>query len=134
MPPIARRRAAGLATPGRGRREGWDAGRRLVTIRSQWCDRPRRRRAEQRDELAARDHSITSSAIASSLSGISRRKAFAVLRLITSSNLVGYTTGKSAGFSPLRILLGYSGLAIRVDKAGSIADQTASCREYVLFV
>ena len=35
------------------------------------------------------DHSITSSAIASNEGGISRPRAFAVLRLITSSNWVG---------------------------------------------
>jgi hypothetical protein len=34
--------------------------------------------------------------------------AFAVLRLITSSNLVGACTGRSAGFSPLRMRLTYS--------------------------
>src|SRR5262249_34733059 len=59
--------------------------------------------AEQRDELAPL-HSITSSAMASSLSGIWRPSALAVLRLITSSNLVGCSTGNSAGFAPLRIL------------------------------
>src|SRR6516225_3414657 len=62
--------------------------------------------AEQQYELAAlqpRDHSITSSAIASSLSGTVRPSAFAVLRLITSSNRVGCTTGSSAGLAPLRI-------------------------------
>jgi hypothetical protein len=48
-------------------------------------------------------HSITSSASASSFAGISRPSAFAVLKLITSSNLVGCTTGRSAGFSPLRM-------------------------------
>src|SRR5262245_58890079 len=49
------------------------------------CDRPRRRRAaEQRDELAARNHSMTSSARASRDGGTSRPSAFAVLRLITS--------------------------------------------------
>src|SRR5262245_10267638 len=62
---------------------------------------PCRRAAEQRDELAATDHSITSSASASSLSGISRPSALAVLRLMTNSNLVGWMIGKSAGFSPL---------------------------------
>jgi hypothetical protein len=41
--------------------------------------------AEQRDELA-RPHSITSSASASNLSGISRPSALAVLKLTTSSN------------------------------------------------
>ena len=66
--------------------------------------RPRRRRAaEQGDELAARRHSITSSARASSVGGTSRPSALAVLRLITSSYLVGACTGRSAGFSPLRM-------------------------------
>ena len=70
--------------------------------------RPRRERprdrcaAEQRDELAA-FHSITSSASASNLSGTSRPSAFAVLRFMISSNLVGACTGRSAGFSPLRM-------------------------------
>ena len=50
-----------------------------------------------------RCHSITSSARASSVGGTSRPSAFAVLRLITSSNLVGFCTGRSAGFSPLRM-------------------------------
>src|SRR5262249_55849261 len=65
-------------------------------------ERPRRRAAEQRDELAARDHSITSSAAASSVVGTSRPSVLAVFRLITSSNLVDCITGRSAGFSPLR--------------------------------
>src|SRR5262249_1118219 len=64
-------------------------------------ERLRRRAAEQRHELAP-SHSITSSASASSLSGISRPSVFAVLRLITSSNFVGNMTGRSAGLSPLR--------------------------------
>jgi hypothetical protein len=51
-----------------------------------------------------RCYSITSSARASSVGGTSRPSAFAVLRLMTSSNLVGCITGKSAGLSPLRIL------------------------------
>src|SRR5262249_53786294 len=66
-------------------------------------ERPRRRRAaNERDELASL-HSITSSAMASTPGGIVRPSAFAVLRLITSSNLVGCTTGRSAGFAPLRM-------------------------------
>src|SRR6476661_7272478 len=48
-------------------------------------------------------HSITSSARASSVGGISKPSALAVLRLMTSSYLVGACTGKSAGFSPLII-------------------------------
>src|SRR5262249_39258484 len=66
-------------------------------------ERPRHSRAaEKRDELAPL-HSITSSARASSVGGTSRPSALAVLRLITSSNLVGCCTGRSAGFAPLRI-------------------------------
>jgi hypothetical protein len=49
-------------------------------------------------------YSITSSARASSMGGTFMPSAFAVLRLITSSNLVDCAIGKSAGFSPLRTL------------------------------
>jgi hypothetical protein len=49
-------------------------------------------------------YSITSSARASSMGGTSSPSALAVLRLMTRSNLVGCTTGKLWGFSPLRIL------------------------------
>jgi hypothetical protein len=47
-------------------------------------------------------HSITSSARPSSESGTMRPSAFAVLRFIISSTFVDCTTGRSAGFSPLR--------------------------------
>jgi hypothetical protein len=50
-----------------------------------------------------RAYSITSSARASSVSGTVRPSALAVLRLITRSYLVGFCTGRSAGFSPLRM-------------------------------
>src|SRR2546429_638195 len=43
-------------------------------------------------------HSITASARAMSVGGISRPSAFAVLRLMTSSNRVGCNTGRSAQF------------------------------------
>src|SRR5262249_28420715 len=67
-------------------------------------ERPRSSRAaEQRDELAPPNHSITSSARARSVGGTSRPSALAVLRLIVSSNFTGACTGRSAGFSPLRI-------------------------------
>src|SRR5499425_1478882 len=65
-------------------------------------ERPRGPTTKQRDELAAL-HSITSSARASTDDGISRPSALAVLRLIKSSYLVGACTGRSAGFSPLRM-------------------------------
>src|SRR5262245_27787375 len=78
-------------------------GRRLRVRR----ERPRRRRAaEQRAELAPLHvcaHSITSSAAASSLSGTVRASILAVEALMTSSNLLDCTTGKSAGFAPLRM-------------------------------
>src|SRR2546421_8156116 len=65
--------------------------------------RPRRpRAAEKRDELAP-PHSITSSARASSVGGTVRLSALAVLRLMTSSNLVGCITGRSLGLAPLRM-------------------------------
>ena len=57
----------------------------------------------RRDELAPL-HSITSSARASSVGGTSSPSAFAVLRLMTSSNVLGCSTGISAGFAPRRIL------------------------------
>src|SRR4029077_19607583 len=66
-------------------------------------DRPRAgRAAEPRDELAP-PHSITSSARASNAGGTLSPSARAVGKLMTSSNLVDRTTGKSAGLVPLRI-------------------------------
>ena len=50
-----------------------------------------------------RAHSITSSARASSVGGTSRPSAFAVLRLISSSNFVARSTGMSGGLAPLRM-------------------------------
>jgi hypothetical protein len=49
-------------------------------------------------------YSITSSAIASSDGGMSMPSAFAVFRLMVSSNLVGCSTGRSAGTAPFNIL------------------------------
>src|SRR5215831_12932684 len=60
------------------------------------------RAAEQRYELAP-PHSITSSARASTVGGTSRPSALAVFRLRTIWYLVGACTGRSAGFSPLRM-------------------------------
>src|SRR5262245_44831432 len=64
-------------------------------------------------------HSITSSARASSDGGIVRPSAFAVLRLMTRSNFVGCSTGKSAGLAPLRILSTY--VAARRNKEERLA-------------
>ena len=52
---------------------------------------------------AAGDHWITSSARSSSCGGIVRPSAFAVLRLITSSSLLGCSIGSSPGVAPLNI-------------------------------
>src|SRR5262245_35953126 len=57
-----------------------------------------------RTSFAWRTHSITSSARASRVGGMSRPSPFAVARLITNSNFVGSSTGKSPGLTPLRIL------------------------------
>src|SRR5262249_36111674 len=51
-----------------------------------------------------RPYSINSSARASSDCGTVKPTALAVLRLITSLNLVGCWTGRSAGLAPFRIL------------------------------
>src|SRR5262249_2030923 len=48
-------------------------------------------------------HSITSSARASTEGWMVRPRALAVLRLMTSSNFVGCSTGRAAGLAPLRI-------------------------------
>src|SRR6266404_2522118 len=61
----------------------------------------------RRDSCAAANqhlYSITSSARASSAGGMMTPSAFAVFKLITRSNLVGCSTGRSAGFAPLNIL------------------------------
>jgi hypothetical protein len=50
--------------------------------------------------VARMAYSMTWSARASSDGGIVRPRALAVLRLMTNSNLVGCSTGKSAGFAP----------------------------------
>jgi hypothetical protein len=60
---------------------------------------PARRLARRRPA-----YSMTWSARASRDGGIVRPRALAVLRLIASSNLVGCSTGMSAGFTPRRIL------------------------------
>src|SRR6516225_7525298 len=52
-------------------------------------ERPRRRRPTEKHDERAAPHSITSSARASSVGGMVRPSALAVLRLMTSSNLVG---------------------------------------------
>ena len=97
----ARQRRAGTST---NRAENSDY-RQPSLLRAR-RERPRRRAAEERDRLAtvdARDHSITSLAMARSCGGTFMPSVRAVCKLITKSNLVGRITGKSAGLSPLRM-------------------------------
>src|SRR5262245_7144302 len=84
-----------------------DASHPLGLLRARRERQRGRRAAEQRDELAAFHlcvQSITSSASASSLSGMWRPRVLAVVRLMMSSNLLGCSTGISPGFVPRRIL------------------------------
>src|SRR4029077_428165 len=58
--------------------------------------------------LRLQSHSITSSARSRNASGIGRPSTLAVVRLMTRSNLVGCSTGMSAGLVPRNILSMYS--------------------------
>src|SRR5262249_61900873 len=66
-------------------------------------ERPRSRAADKRDKVAPL-HSITSSARAMSVGGISRPSALAVWRLMVKLNLVERSIGRSAALAPLSIL------------------------------
>jgi hypothetical protein len=69
---------------------------------------------------------ITSSARTSKEGGTARPSALAVFMLITSSNLVGCSTGRSEGLAPLRILSTVAASAApRVGYIGAIYDQSA---------
>ena len=59
--------------------------------------------AIQRAAAPGSAHSITSSARASSVGGMSRANALAVLRLTTNSNLVGCSTGRAEALAPFNI-------------------------------
>ncbi len=105
LEPLQERREARLPfriIRGRGH-EHPDAPHPPVLLRTRQ-ERPRgSRAAEQRYELAPPNHSITSSALACSVSGTVRPRPLAVLRLIANSNVVGCNTGSSDGLAPLRI-------------------------------
>src|SRR5262245_8775546 len=77
-----------------------------------------RRAAEQRDERAA-PHSITSSATNRMSRLIVSPTSLAAFTLMTSSNFVGRSTGKSAGFAPLSILSTY--VAVRRNRSSTFA-------------
>jgi hypothetical protein len=60
-------------------------------------------------------HLITLSALASTFGGIVNPICLAAFRLMMNSNLVGCSTGRSAGFAPFKILSTY--VAARRDKS-----------------
>src|SRR5262245_2281381 len=91
-------------TPGRRRSRSKEPNdRHLRWLLRARRERPRRRHAEQGDEGAPQHHSITSSAMARSEGGTERPSIVAIWALMISSNLLDCTTGKSAGFAPLRM-------------------------------
>jgi len=62
--------------------------------------------------------------------GFRGRAPWCVCRLMTNSNLVGCTTGKSAGFSPLRIRTGIdTSLTMGVGPVYSVAHQAPGLRQ-----
>jgi hypothetical protein len=67
-----------------------------------------RRAVRTGQEATSGCYSMTSSAIIRKSRPTVRPSAFAAFRLMTSSNLVGCWTGKSAGLAPLRILSTYT--------------------------
>src|SRR5262249_10883700 len=92
--------AVGNGSPRSGAQISHDRHPLLLRARR---NRPHRRAAKDNDEFASSHHSMTSSASASRVGDTSMPSVRAVCRLRTSSNLVGCITGRSAGFSPLRM-------------------------------
>src|SRR5579864_8787419 len=78
-----------------------------VTLLRPCPHRPHGRAAKPRKELPP-FHSITLSAMVRSVGGTSMPRALAVPVLMTNSNRVDCTTGRSAGLAPLRILPVYT--------------------------
>src|SRR5215471_5489253 len=91
-----------LALRGRRSRAQESDGRQLPGLLRARRERPRRGAAESQDERAAL-HSITSSAMESSVGGTSTAIARAVARLMMNSNRVARVTGRSEGFSHVRM-------------------------------
>jgi len=76
--------------------------------------------AREGNRWSTTDHLMTRSARTSTFCGIVNPICFAVLRLITISYFVGCSTGRSAGFAPLRILSTY--LAARCRASMSLVE------------
>jgi hypothetical protein len=103
VPPPAVSSLAGFRTPAPARAEPFVAAGipKPSQLGASSCAASNRRLGPR--AAIAQAHSITSSAASGRPSGMFRPSILAVLRLITSSNLVGSWTGRSPGFSPLRI-------------------------------
>src|SRR5262245_13214640 len=95
----------------------------VVALRSLYGGGAKERRhpAAMGDQPGNRDaYSSTSSARARSVGGTSRPSVLAVFRLMSSSYLFGFCTGRSAGFSPLRMRSTYPA-ACRYSSIGLVA-------------
>src|SRR5262249_26042551 len=80
-----------------------------------------------RQQRGTGPHSITSSARASSMGGTARPSIRAVSALMTRSNLLDCTTGRSAGLAPFQDAAGIdTELAKRIHDVGSITHQPAN--------
>jgi hypothetical protein len=77
---------------------------RVRTVISFFMSSPMSPRLVTRHSTLVPSHLITLSARASTFGGIVNPICFAVFRLITSSNLIGCSMGRSAGLAPFRIL------------------------------
>ncbi len=84
---------------------GWHRTPRRPPSRPRWRE-PIQASGSHRGEAIARaaPYSITSSARVSTVNGIESPSAFAALRLMTISSVVGCSIGMSDGLAPLRIL------------------------------
>ena len=109
MPPTSDAVAIALVVPNQGgdpaaAQRLWERYfHRLVGLaRAKLQGHPRRAADEESDELAP-NHSMTSSARALSVRGRLMPNAFAVLKLMINCTLLACWTGRSAGFSPLRM-------------------------------
>jgi hypothetical protein len=83
------------------------SGRRSALSRCRTSARSHREQMQQ-PVCRSQTYSITSSASATTVGGMSRPSVLAVLRLITSSYFVGCMTGRSDGLVPIRIFPTYT--------------------------
>src|SRR5712691_554009 len=99
-----------------------------------WLRRDHSRRHQdakgEHDDERQNFHWSTSSAWKRSVGGIGRPRALAVFRLITSSNLVGCSTGRSAGFVPFRILSTYTASCFAVSRRFGPYDMSPPASTY----